>query len=198
MTLVGGESAAITSTWTVTAGNTIVMFTVQGGDQGNFNPTSTKGDSFVQVAQTGSIHNDAVSVNMFYIVNAVGGPTQLRFNDPDWNGGQTGIACEYSGANNTSPIDVYSSSATTFEAGTSATTGSTNTTTTNDLMFSVWYNGGNFSEITSYSGTQRYQSSDYINFVQDATVASPGSYTSTVAFDGGSWHWIGMQAAIKP
>jgi hypothetical protein len=173
----------------VTAGNTLIIGCL-GGTTLNTS-TDTKGQTYTAVGT--QIAPVSRATNVFYHLNASAGATTVTCSNNSGNGIQAAVS-EYASTVTVGGFDVTSSSVPVATTLTTATSGNATTTAANDLMFE-------FCELASAgsapNGTIRENfANNFFQATQDAIVASPSSYASTMTQSSGAFGCI--EAAFKP
>jgi len=195
----GGGSNCETGTITIGSGNTLVCFCGSGDTNGTTSMSDTLGNTYTAyAAQTLAGSNS--SIKAFVAKNTTGGTGVISCTDHvNWPGGMDGFCAEYSGANLTAPVDVYSSSASAVTSGGLTMNSSPATTTASNVVMVSALRQGTGLTITGQSGTSRMtNTASYVQQIQDTVVTSPGSYESTYTWAGGSYFPSMYQVGIKP
>ena len=192
----------VSNSITVTAGDMLTAGCWLGAAYNSFSGTTltdSAGDNFVlNVSTYPPVGGTQYPFGIFSSTGAVGGATTFTFSPQGCNAVGFCLIEERSGQTNTNMFDVASGSAP-IANGTLATTLSTTTSNTNELMVSYLYDGQ--VSTTSATGTARAYLSNstygvYI-FSQDAVVPTASVYISTWNLNS-SINWEALQASYNP
>lgn len=142
----------------------------------------------------GNAGNNVLHNNIYYVIDSHVGATTVTCASVGASFVTVAIH-EYSGLSTTAPFDVTSSSAPVALLATFGSTAAT-TTTSNELMFGVLF--ANNGTLSSQNGTLRENNlNNILTITEEATVASPGVYASSVTLTAAANPGVMMQAAFK-
>jgi hypothetical protein len=177
----GAGTTTVTFASNTTAGDLIVV-TVGGAGNSSYSTgtiSDTEGDTFNLVTSTNcGCSGDYFVSAQYYAANIHGGSDAVSFhwNSTDWN--SLSIS-EFSGVSATSPLDQWSVSST--NGGTSVMTGTSTTTSANELLYSSMV--GVLSTSTGVSSGWTWASDQTTGNIADGNayeiVSSTGSYSNT-------------------
>jgi hypothetical protein len=187
-----GNSGTVACAFTnnVIAGNTILVGCL--GGTGLNVSTDTKGQTYTQVGT--KITPVARDENVFYLLNVAGGALTVTCSNTNKAAEQAAIS-EYGSTVTAGGFDVTSTSVPVVSTLVSATSGLATTNAANELMFEFCNLSGTGS---SPNGTLRENfANNYFQATQDAIVASPSAYASTMT-QGAAGIFGCIEAAFKP
>ena len=150
--------------------------------------TDSQGNTFQAVGSQLSTSGDQIHTALFYAVNIVGGADKVTIHLATQSSILEVYLAEYSGVNETTPIDAQAGA--TGPAG-AISSGYGNTTVAGDLIF-----GYCTADSTCTTGsTFTTRSTFNANFMEDETASNPGSYAATGSANSS---WTMHMVALRP
>jgi chitodextrinase len=176
-----GKTSSIKFSSSTTAGNLLVAYIIW-DNTGSASVSDSSGNTYLSAVGPSTWPNGHYSAQVFYARNTKTGADTVKATFAT-NISSSGIiyALEYSGVNQTTPIDVIASaigSSPTLNSGPATTTGA------NDLLFGAGLSDDN---VTSAGAGFIARSIAEGNIVEDQIARSAGSYSATAPHDGVNW-----------
>jgi hypothetical protein len=180
-TLTTGATVSVSMVNPTAAGDLLAVYVIWDNTSAA-TVSDSRGDLFSAVSPAVRFARGAASAQVFYARTIAGGPDTITatFGTPTTSYGIL-YAHEYSGLDQTAPLDVTASASGT---GSAMSSGPATTTNAHDLLFGVGVSTGG---VTAGDPAYAIRSMAYANITEDRTVTATGAYTAAATQSAHSW-----------